>query len=346
VEYDCRVTCSASASSEPVQREEMEGELSAVQLDHLMAVIAGMESVRAAGSGSSPPPSDEELRQFLDYMGQGTVNQQRVDFDAAARDQPEPPKRSKTAQQYFWRRHYLSIIQEDEEDHDTPLSSRPASRPGSTYENSLAARLASRLGALSPLCSQSNGEGRAVSWGSEASCTDSIASINSILSEEGSITSTGSFQSEPVAPRVAPPGLSCLLELVQPPPCTPDSLHPSRTPDSMSGRSACASPTGRPEEEPTALSGAAVIKPMGSKFKQQIRDIEEARQKGKGWSSRVCVAAGGVSSVSPPGPARPAPPLSPPGEVTRGGGRRRYWSHAYSHVRNVEQTNGSQCGNS
>jgi hypothetical protein len=26
-------------------------------------------------------------------------------------DQPEPPKRTKQANQYFWRRHYLSIIQ-------------------------------------------------------------------------------------------------------------------------------------------------------------------------------------------------------------------------------------------
>ena len=90
------------------------GELTAAQMEHLMTVIAGMESVKGASSssgpgGNSPPPTDEEIRQFIDYMGQGVVNQERLDFEAS-REQPEPPKRSKTAQQYFWRRHYLSII--------------------------------------------------------------------------------------------------------------------------------------------------------------------------------------------------------------------------------------------
>ena len=306
MEWQSQVTSSSSASSEP--REEMEagrGELSPAQMEHLMTVIAGMESVRGAGAGgregASPPPTDEEIRQFIDYVGSGVINQERLDFDAS-RDQPEPPKRSKTAQQYFWRRHYLSIIQEEHEDEQTPSSSRPSSRPCSTYENSLASRL-SRLGALSPLAQGKEGEARG-SWGSEMS-VDSVTSINSILSEEGSVTSIGSFEE-----RCAPPGLSCLLELVQPPSCTPDS---------MMGRSDdCQSPGVKPgpeEEQAPKLS----IKPMGSRFKQQIRQIEEAKQKGKGNSlGVVCMGGSSVLPALPPLPPATRPPPLPSTEVTKG----------------------------
>ena len=316
LEYQCLVTTSSCSSSEP--REEMEGgkgELTDAQMEHLMSVIAGMDSVKGAGGGgnggsNSPPPTDEEIRQFIDYVGRGVVNQERLDFEAG-RDQPEPPKRSKTAQQYFWRRHYLSIIQEDEEhDEQTPGSSRPSSRPCSTYENSLAARL-SRLGALSPVFQSKDTEARG-SWGSEMS-VDSLTSINSILSEEGSVTSTGSFHSEPeeVTTRLAPPGLSCLLEMVHPPSCTPDS---------MAGRSSsCESPTIRPEEQ-ELTQPVKNIKPMGSLFKQQIKQIEEAKQKGKGDGLRLVSRDYGASeaqvpvalpSLHPPPSSRP-PPLPTP----------------------------------
>ena len=311
VSYQCLVTCSSSATSEPQEeKDKMEGgrgELTAAQMEHLMTVIAGMESVKGASSGpggGSPPPTDEEIRQFIDYMGQGVVNQERLDFEAN-REQPEPPKRSKTAQQYFWRRHYLSIIQEEEEHYEqTPGSSRPSSRPCSTYENSLASRL-SRLGALSPLAQGKEFDTRG-SWGSEMS-VDSVTSINSILSEEGSITSAGSFQSEPVdqpdSGRLAPPGLSCLLELVQPPSCTPDSMQ-GRT------SSSCESTSVRNHEE--LIQPARVIKPMGSKFKQQIKEIEEAKRKGKALSLSREGSVGGVSEVQAQGPPPLPPSIKPP----------------------------------
>ena len=307
VSYQCLVTCSSSASSEPEAKENtMEGgrgELTAAQMEHLMTVIAGMESVKGAsagqGGGGSPPPTDEEIRQFIDYMGQGVVNQERLDFEAS-REQPEPPKRSKTAQQYFWRRHYLSIIQEEEEHYEqTPGSSRPSSRPCSTYENSLASRL-SRLGALSPLAQGKESEPRG-SWGSEMS-VDSVTSINSILSEEGSITSAGSFQSEAVDQadngRLAPPGLSCLLELVQPPSCTPDS---------MQGRSSSSCESTSLTNQGEIVKPATVIKPMGSKFKQQIREIEEAKRKGKVLGLDRDGSVGGTS-IQAEGPPPPSPP--------------------------------------
>lgn len=316
VSYECLVSCSSSASSEPRTEEEMEGargELTPAQMDHLMSVIAGMDSVKGAGGGGSPPPTDDEIRQFIDYMGHGEVNQERLDYDAS-RDQPEPPKRSKTAQQYFWRRHYLSIIQEDEAEEETPGSSRPSSRPCSTYENSLASRL-SRLGALSPLTQGKEMDGRG-SWGSEMS----VDSINSILSEEGSLTSTGSFQSElveqEVGARLAPPGLSCLLELVQPPSCTPDSMAgPPCTPDTLDRTSSCTSPNTRQEETPstpstpsTAAPVIKVIKPMGSKFKQQIKQIEDLKRQGKALGVGQC--SGSSMVLPPPLPSTRLPPLS------------------------------------
>ena len=319
VSYQCLVTCSSSASSEAEAKENtMEGgrgELTAAQMEHLMTVIAGMESVKGAsagqGGGGSPPPTDEEIRQFIDYMGQGVVNQERLDFEAS-REQPEPPKRSKTAQQYFWRRHYLSIIQEEEEHYEqTPGSSRPSSRPCSTYENSLASRL-SRLGALSPLAQGKESEPRG-SWGSEMS-VDSVTSINSILSEEGSITSAGSFQSEAVDQadnaRLAPPGLSCLLELVQPPSCTPDS---------MQGRSSSSCESTSLTNQGEIVKPATVIKPMGSKFKQQIKEIEEAKRKGKVLGLDRDGSVGGTSTQAegpPPLPPNIKPPPIPSTKVT------------------------------
>ena len=78
----------------------------------------------------------------------GVVNNQRVEYEEERQNVPEPPRRNKQACQYFWRRHYLSIIQEDEEEHNeaTPGSSRP----GSTYENQMT-RLSRVIGALSPV---------------------------------------------------------------------------------------------------------------------------------------------------------------------------------------------------
>ena len=271
-------------------------QLSPAQLHQLMSVIAGMESVREAGAKpreagaeASPPPTDEEIQQFLDYVGCGVINNQRLEYEEERQSAPEPPRRNKQACQYFWRRHYLSIIQEDDEEHHegaTPGASRTASRPGSTYENNLS-RLSRVIGALSPVTThQDTRDHPRGSWGSEMSL-ESMTSINSILSEEGSTTSNGSFDSSDRSlnhcenneairdgrERRAPQSLSSLLESVHP---------PSNTPDSMLS---CESPTvrlSRADSEPEESSVSSVAKfKMGSKFKQSIQHIEDLKRKGK-----------------------------------------------------------------
>ena len=267
-------------------------DLTEQQIQQLMSVISNMDSVRSlscsGGEGRSPPPTDEEIRQFIDYVGMGVVNQERVEYDERRQEdgQPDPPKRSKQASQYFWRRHYLSIIQEEEEQGDgSNPSSRANSRPASTYENGIfrIPRILSR----SPLCSQ-NYEKRdsRESWESEMS-VDSLTSINSILSEEGSITSTGSFQSDTLQPesgsggsetgRRAYESLSSLLDSVPPPSNTPDSNPPpSNTPDSLVADSPRTKSNFQQVEKVTNIQTG-----MGSKFKQQLQEIE-ARKRNEG----------------------------------------------------------------
>ena len=282
------------AEAESVEAEKHN--LTAGQIHQLMSVIAGMDVVKEAGSGASPPPTDEEIQQFLDYVGMGVVNNQRVEYEEEKLSAPEPPRRNKQACQYFWRRHYLSIIQEDEEEHNdaTPGSSRTASRPGSTYENNIS-RLSRVMGALSPLAYQEENpdafskEVRS-SWGSEISM-ESVTSVNSILSEEGSVTSQASFVSDEnnkdKRERRAVCDLSSLLESVHPP-----SLPPSQTPDSMLS---CESPSVRlskAESEPEepgpgpGILGAGKFK-MGAKFKQSIQHIEDFKRKGKPGLSEI-----------------------------------------------------------
>jgi len=347
VEYECSVTCSVrrphqnnEMSVEDLQSEvecdntkmiDIPGEtadksdseengredLSPAQIQQLMSVIAGMESIKKAsghegnsenGSGS-PPPTDEEIQQFIEYVGMGVINNDRIEYEERRRKgqeeetQPEPPKRNKQASQYFWRRHYLSIIQEDDEEHNeqTPGSSRSVSRansrPGSTYENNFN-RLSRVLGAMSPLAIEQRVplettdkvdgvKDMRASWGSEMS-VDSLTSVNSILSEEGSITSNSSFisdslptdphpsalaseKSADIGQKRASQSLSCLLDSVHP---------PSNTPDSMMS---CESPTVRlSKSEVENDDSVQVIKfKMGSKFKQSIQEIEESKRKGK-----------------------------------------------------------------
>ena len=55
--------------------------LTPAQIHQLMTVIAGMDSVKEAGNDSSPPPTDEEIQQFLDYVGCGQVNSQRMEYE-------------------------------------------------------------------------------------------------------------------------------------------------------------------------------------------------------------------------------------------------------------------------
>ena len=97
------------------------------------------------------PPTDEEIRQFIDYLNGGVINDQRLEYEEERRrrrsedeeggdydeateedetvENAEVQKRNRTASMYFYRHHYLSIIQEEEEiggDHQaaTPGSSR------------------------------------------------------------------------------------------------------------------------------------------------------------------------------------------------------------------------------
>ena len=99
------------------------------------------------------PPTDEEIRQFLEYLNGGVINDQRLEYEEERRrrrsedeeggdydeateedetvENAEVQKRNRTASMYFYRHHYLSIIQEEEEgagggDHQgaTPASSR------------------------------------------------------------------------------------------------------------------------------------------------------------------------------------------------------------------------------
>ena len=95
------------------------------------------------------PPTDEEIRQFIDYLNGGVINDRRLEYeeerrrravdgeegdydDAAEEDETAEEngvqKRNRTASMYFYRHHYLSIIQEEEESGDhqaaTPASSR------------------------------------------------------------------------------------------------------------------------------------------------------------------------------------------------------------------------------
>ena len=290
IEYECVVTCKVRRRGEddmasfvppplPPGRED----LSELEMNHLMSVIANMESVKGLGcreeGKQSPPPTDEELQEFIDYVGMGVINQDRVDYEERRQDegQPEPPKRSKQANQYFWRRHYLSIIQEEEEHADQSQgSSRANSRPASTYENNMF-RIP-RILTISPLCTvdqRSREEKRdsRESWESEMS-VDSITSINSILSEEGSITSSGSFHSDTCQEksnsrdteggRRAYESLSCLLDSVPPPSNTPDSLVIDTS--LVKINSSDISPVSR------------IRTGMGSRFKQQLQEIEEMKR--------------------------------------------------------------------
>ena len=132
--------------------------MTAQQLEHLMAVIAGMDTVKKLSNfshdNSTGPPSESEVQQFFDSV---TTNNDGTD---GGNDPPDPPARRSRAggqaNQYFWRRHYLSIIQEEDEANDRSAASsragsRPVSRPASTYDNIF--RL-SRLSAVSPLAIQ------------------------------------------------------------------------------------------------------------------------------------------------------------------------------------------------
>ena len=96
---------------------------------------------------------------------------------------PEFKLSVKSANQYFYRHHYLSIIQEEEENSDvgTPCSSRASSRPGSIYGyKSLNAFNKSKES--TPDSPKRSPKRKTDSIGSELS----MDSVNSILSDEGS----------------------------------------------------------------------------------------------------------------------------------------------------------------
>ena len=110
-----------------------------------MAVIAGMDTVKKLSNftsdnnqtnGNELPPTEKEIADFFN-----SVNITSNDGSNSGGNQPpDPPARRTKASQYFWRRHYLSIIQEEDEANDRSAASsragsRPVSRPASTYDN-------------------------------------------------------------------------------------------------------------------------------------------------------------------------------------------------------------------
>lgn len=125
-----------------------------------MAVIAGMDTVKKLSHFSNPshmtsPPSEKEVQDFFNSVNTPITD----DINSNGNQPPDPPTRrarAGQASQYFWRRHYLSIIQEEDEANDRSTASsragsRPVSRPASTYDNIF--RL-SRISAVSPLSVQ------------------------------------------------------------------------------------------------------------------------------------------------------------------------------------------------
>ena len=96
----------------------------------------------------------------------------------------EQKRAQKTPNQYFYRHHYLSIIQEEEENSDiTPCSSRASSRPGSIYGlKSLANFRPNASKESTPDSPKRSPKRKTDSIGSELS----VDSVNSILSDEGS----------------------------------------------------------------------------------------------------------------------------------------------------------------
>ena len=131
----------------------MRPDLSQDQLHQIMTAVSEMRGDKADPSSSSgagntsPPPTDEELRDFLDYMGQGVVSMDTMELDQNTRQKEHGEenegsedqmsiKRDKSTAQYIYRQHYLSIIQEEEEkdsENNTPSHSRPNSRPVSLH---------------------------------------------------------------------------------------------------------------------------------------------------------------------------------------------------------------------
>ena len=85
------------------------------------------------------PPTEDEIRQFIEYLNGGERRGMAADYDdcdeeGAAQGEeldllPENgvQKRNRTASMYFYRHHYLSIIQEEEESAEQQQAATPAS---------------------------------------------------------------------------------------------------------------------------------------------------------------------------------------------------------------------------
>ena len=118
-------------------------------------------------------PTPEMIQEFLE----------NIDEDNLDQNGDQKSRNNKSANQYFYRHHYLSIIQEEEENSDvgTPCSSRASSRPGSIYGyKSLNAFNKSKES--TPDSPKRSPKRKTDSIGSELS----MDSVNSILSDEGS----------------------------------------------------------------------------------------------------------------------------------------------------------------
>jgi hypothetical protein len=149
------------------------------------------------------------------------------------------------------------------------------------------------------------------SWGSEMSM-DSVTSVNSILSEEGSAASLGSCSQGDVdfmrssggggsggggssgggsggggGQQPASLSLSCLLDSVPPPSNTPDSMARESPRPPLVAPLGTATQNSSTADSTKDRSGSSLFEEglrlvkMGTKFKQQIEEIEAAKRRKK-----------------------------------------------------------------
>ena len=323
-------------------------DLSPEKIQELMSVLHNMRSQQLEGQngpeaafvdGSNPPvpmpvPDEQEMKEFLDYVGNGVINedylrqlqeQQAQDLMDQDEELSEEQKRSKTANHYFYRHHYLSIIQEEEEhsENPTPSSSRASSRPGSIYgmtpgmarafrefQNSGSNGGAVGTGSSeenspekrSPVIHRNSARVKTDSMISEVS-VDSLASVNSILSQESSSrsrlsgNSTGSTLTEgeiqelqkALMNREASQSLTHLLENVPPPPTSqPPTLAPEVQKSVVAAAKEASKPVHQkgPAPKPPPTSKIQLESKL-SEIQKQVQQQQQSKQGKQVSSSKV-----------------------------------------------------------
>jgi hypothetical protein len=350
--YSCVVMCNADDDTKNKLEEEdttkpenmievqqVRTDLSPERIQQLMAAV---HNIRTGNDPGENAPTEQEIQDFLDYVGQGVINDddhleyerqrqelEEQDLEDSNTEDDVQKRNNKSANQYFYRPHYLSIIQEEEEHSEcnmTPSSSRASSRPGSMYgmtpglakafkeyQDCMQAKTSKEQ---SPALGDSPDRGQAGydqkrspkigqktrktdSIGSELSL-DSLASVNSILSDEGSSCITYSSLSTrkskdfdtdadvivnkqvnelPVITITRKPGapqsLSHLLDNVPPPPkCQPPALSPE-----LQANLQCSSTVIQaPKKKVTEVNNVLHLEPGNKKLtslEKQLSEIEK-----------------------------------------------------------------------